>query len=97
MGVVWAAEDTTLDRRVAIKILPEQVANDGDRLARFDREAKVLASLSHPNIASIYGFHQTDGLHYLAMELVERMIKAGIKVICFDLTNQYAEELEVLY
>ncbi len=78
MGVVWKAVDTTLDREVAIKILPDSVAEDPERLARFAREAKLLASLNHPNIASVYGLHQAPqaepragGMHFLAMELVE--------------------------
>ena len=70
MGVVWKAIDTTLDREVAIKFLPEAFAHDPDRLARFEREAKVLASLNHPNIAAIYGLHEHDGRRFLAMELV---------------------------
>ena len=70
MGVVWRAQDTTLDREVAIKILPAEFAADTERLARFEREAKALASLNHPNIAAIYGFHEVDGVRFLAMELV---------------------------
>jgi serine/threonine-protein kinase len=70
MGVVWKALDTTLDREVAIKLLPPDFAADADRLARFDREARLLASLSHPNIAGIYGIHECEGTHFLAMELV---------------------------
>jgi serine/threonine-protein kinase len=70
MGVVWRAQDSTLGRDVAIKILPPEFAADPERLARFDREAKVLASLNHPNIASIYGFHEAGGVRFLAMELV---------------------------
>jgi eukaryotic-like serine/threonine-protein kinase len=70
MGVVWKAIDTTLDREVAIKILPEAFAQDPERLARFEREAKVVASLNHPNVASIYGLHKDDGVRFLAMELV---------------------------
>ncbi len=70
MGEVWRARDTTLDRDVAIKVLPPMVATDPDRLARFDREAKVLASLNHPNIAAIHGLHENDGQRFLAMELV---------------------------
>jgi serine/threonine-protein kinase len=61
MGVVWRAVDTTLDREVAIKFLPAAVGDDLERLARFDREAKLLASLHHPNIAGIYGAHVVDG------------------------------------
>ena len=57
MGVVWKAIDTTLDREVAIKILPDAFAADAERMARFEREAKLLASLNHPNIATIYGLH----------------------------------------
>ncbi len=56
MGEVWRANDTKLGRDVAIKILPESLAQDADRLARFGREAQVLASLNHPNIAAIYGW-----------------------------------------
>jgi serine/threonine protein kinase len=58
MGQVWRATDTTLGRQVAIKILPDAFAADPDRLARFEREAKTLASLNHPNIAQIYGFER---------------------------------------
>ena len=70
MGVVWKALDTNLDREVAIKVLPEHFAGDSERLARFEREAKLLASLNHTHIASIYGLHQADGQRFLAMELV---------------------------
>ncbi len=61
MGVVWEAVDTTLDREVAIKILPDAFSKDADRLARFEREAKLLASLNNPQIAAIYGLHATPG------------------------------------
>src|SRR6187399_3326741 len=71
MGQVYRAHDTKLNRHVAIKILPELFANDPDRLARFTREAQVLASLNHPNIAAIYGIEETDGVRALVMELVE--------------------------
>jgi serine/threonine protein kinase/WD40 repeat protein len=70
MGVVWKAVDTTLDREVAIKVLPPQLATHPERLARFDREAKLLASLNHPNIAAVYGFHEHDGVRFVVMELV---------------------------
>ncbi|HKQ98884.1 MAG TPA: serine/threonine-protein kinase, partial [Candidatus Polarisedimenticolia bacterium] len=69
MGVVWRALDTSLDREVAIKVLPEHFAESPERLARFEREAKILASLRHPGIATIHGLHQADGVHFLAMEL----------------------------
>ncbi|MCB1009946.1 MAG: serine/threonine-protein kinase, partial [Acidobacteria bacterium] len=70
MGVVWKAVDTSLDREVAIKVLPEAVAGDAERLARFDREARLLASLHHPHIAGVYGLHEADGVRFLAMEYV---------------------------
>jgi serine/threonine protein kinase len=71
MGEVWRARDTKLGREVAIKTLPAEFAEDTDRLARFEREAKLLASLNHPNIASIFGFEEDQGTHFLIMELVE--------------------------
>jgi hypothetical protein len=70
MGVVWKAIDTTLDREVAIKVLPPMLAADPERLARFDREARLLASLNHPNIAAVYGFQEHEGLRFVVMELV---------------------------
>ena len=71
MGQVYRATDTTLGRQVAIKILPDAFASDPERLARFEREAKTLASLNHPHIAAIYGFEKSAGMHALVMELVE--------------------------
>ena len=70
MGEVYRARDTKLDREVAIKILPEDIAGRPERLARFEREAKLLAALDHPHIAAIHGFSEHDGIHFLAMELV---------------------------
>ena len=71
MGEVYQATDTKLKRQVAIKVLPPSLAADRDRLARFQREAEVLASLNHPNIAAIYGLEENDGVSALVMELVE--------------------------
>jgi len=71
MGVVYRATDTKLDRDVAIKVLPESMAADAERLSRFDREAKTLASLNHPNIAQIYGIEESEGTTALILELVE--------------------------
>jgi serine/threonine-protein kinase len=71
MGQVYRATDTTLGRQVAIKILPDALASDPERLARFEREAKTLASLNHPHIAAIYAVETSAGLHALVMELVE--------------------------
>jgi serine/threonine protein kinase len=71
MGEVYRARDTKLGREVALKVLPEAVAHDAERMTRFRREAQVLASLNHPNIASIYGFEDSGSAHALVMELVE--------------------------
>lgn len=71
MGEVYRALDTRLDRDVAIKVLPEALAKDKERILRFEREAKVLASLNHPNIAAIYGFEEFQGKRFLIMELAE--------------------------
>jgi len=71
MGEVYRATDSRLGRDVALKVLPEAFARDAQRMARFEREAKFLASLNHPNIASIYGLEESDGTRALVMELVE--------------------------
>ena len=71
MGEVWRARDSKLGREVAIKTLPEEFATDEERLARFEREAKLLASLNHPNIAAIYGLEEHQGKRFLVLELVE--------------------------
>jgi len=71
MGEVYRAKDSKLGRDVAIKVLPEEFAKDADRIARFQREAKLLASLNHPNIAAIYGLEESNGTHFLVLELVE--------------------------
>ena len=71
MGEVYRATDTKLKRQVAIKVLPAALTSDPDRLARFQREAEVLASLNHPNIAAIYGLEESDSVRALVMELVE--------------------------
>ncbi|NNF08399.1 MAG: serine/threonine protein kinase, partial [Candidatus Eisenbacteria bacterium] len=71
MGEVYRARDSRLDRDVAIKILPESLAHDPERLARFEREAKLLASLNHTNIAAIHGLDQSDSTRFLVLELVE--------------------------
>jgi serine/threonine protein kinase/Tol biopolymer transport system component len=71
MGEVYRATDTNLGRDVALKVLPEAFAHDADRLARFEREARTLATLNHPNIAAVYGLEKTGDIHALVMELVE--------------------------
>src|SRR5262245_50084320 len=71
MGEVYRARDTRLGRSVAVKMLPEAMAQDADRIARFEREARLLASLNHANIAALHGLEQSEGRHFLIMELVE--------------------------
>jgi hypothetical protein len=104
MGEVWRATDTTLGRDVAIKVLPEVFSADAERLTRFEREAKVLASLNHANIAGIYGLHEHEGLRFLAMELVpgedlaERLNKGSVPFSeAIDIARQIAEALEVAH
>ena len=101
MGEVYRARDGKLGRDVAIKVLPEEFAENEERLARFKREAKVLASLNHPNIASIYGLEQSDETHYLVLELVpgetlaERISRGPIPLEeVLDIATQMAEALE---
>src|SRR5215813_11792614 len=71
MGEVYRARDTKLKRDVAIKILPDELSRDIDRVNRFQREAEVLASLNHPNIAAIYDFQEANGSWFLILELIE--------------------------
>ncbi len=104
MGEVYRAEDTTLKREVAIKVLPERFTQDTERLARFQREAQVLASLNHPNIAAIHSFEHSDGVHFLAMELVEgetlaeRVAKGPLPVEeALEVSRQIAEGLEAAH
>jgi serine/threonine protein kinase len=71
MGEVYKARDTRLNRDVALKVIPEVFAADADRMSRFEREAKLLASLNHPHIAAIYGLEESSSTKALFMELVE--------------------------
>src|SRR4249920_804580 len=73
MGQVYRARDTQLGREVAIKALPDSMASDPERGARLQREAQVLASLNHPNIAGIHGLQEADGHKYLVLEFVDRV------------------------
>ena len=104
MGEVYRATDTNLARQVAIKVLPEAVASDTERLARFDREAKTLASLNHPNIAQIYGLEKTDSIRAIVMELVEgptladRIAQGPILVDeALSIAKQIADALEAAH
>jgi serine/threonine protein kinase len=71
MGEVYVAEDTKLQRRVALKVLPKEMAADPERRSRFEREARAVAALSHPNIVTVYSVEEADGVHFITMELVE--------------------------
>ena len=104
MGEVFRARDTKLKRDVAIKVLPEAFANDEQRMKRFAREAEVLASLNHPNIASIYGLEESDGITALVLELVEgptlaeRIAEGPILLDeALPIAKQMAEALEAAY
>jgi serine/threonine-protein kinase len=104
MGEVFRAKDQKLGRDVAIKVLPEEFARDTDRVARFQREAKVLASLNHPNIAAIYGLEEFGGTQFLVLELVEGetladQIKKGPIPVeeALKLALQMAEALEAAH
>ena len=104
MGEVWRARDQKLGREVAIKTLPEEFAKDEERLARFEREAKLLASLNHPNIAAIYGLEEDNGTRFLVLELVEgdtlteRLKRGAIPVEeSLKLALQVAEALEAAH
>ena len=104
MGEVYRATDTNLKRQVAIKVLPASVAGDPERLIRFQREAEVLASLNHPNIANIHGLEKSNGIIALVMELVEgptladRIAKSAIPIDeALPIAKQIAEALEVAH
>ena len=104
MGDVYQAADSKLGRSVAIKFLPEAFKHDAERVARFEREARVLASLNHPNIAAIYGFEQSASHHFLVMELVpgetlaERIRRGAIPTDeAFAIANQICDALEAAH
>ena len=104
MGEVYRATDSNLKRSVAIKVLPASVAGDADRLARFQREAEVLAALNHPNIAAIYGLEKTPDFTALVMELVEgedlsqRIARGAIPLDeALPIAKQIADALEAAH
>jgi serine/threonine protein kinase len=101
MGEVYRARDSRLGRDAALKVLPQVFARDAERMLRFEREAKVLASLNHPNISQLYGLEESNGVRALVMELVEgptlaEQIKQGSLRIgeAMPLAKQIAEGLE---
>jgi serine/threonine protein kinase len=103
-GMVYRAHDTTLNRDVAIKVVPESFGADPDRLARFQREAQVLASLNHPNIAYIHGLEQSGGVRALVMEpvdgegLAQRIARGPIAIDeALPIATQIAEALEAAH
>jgi serine/threonine protein kinase len=104
MGEVYLADDLNLNRKVALKFLPEGFAADPERMARFEREAKLLASLNHPNIAAIYGLEQAEGKRFLVLELVEgetlaqRLSKGPLPVDeALGVCRQIADALEAAH
>jgi serine/threonine protein kinase len=104
MGEVYRARDTRLDRDVAVKTLPEEFARDSDRLSRFQREAKLLASLNHPNTGAIYGFEEFGNTRFLVLELIEgdtladRLRQGSISLEeSIKLAIQIAEALEAAH
>src|SRR5215468_8944668 len=104
MGDVYQATDSKLGRSVAVKFLPEAFARDSDRVARFEREARVLASLNHPNIASIYGLEEANDKKFLVMELVpgetlaEKIARGQIPIDEFvAIAKQIADALEAAH
>src|SRR5689334_8224843 len=99
MGAVYSATDTRLNREVAIKMLPESFAADSDRLVRFRREAQVLASLNHPNIAAIHGLEEFDGRQCLVMEYVPGKSPQGPMPVdeAMHIARQIANALEAAH
>ncbi|HLN59823.1 MAG TPA: serine/threonine-protein kinase, partial [Thermoanaerobaculia bacterium] len=104
MGEVYRASDTKLDRDVALKVLPEELFEDRDCVARFEREAKALAALNHPGIAAVHSFEAVDGRHILVMELVEgegldaRIARGAIPLDeALPIAGQIAEALEAAH
>ena len=104
MGAVWRGVDTNLDREVAIKVLPDAFARDTERLARFEREARILATLNHSGIAVVHGLHEAEGVRFLAMELAggedlsDRIARGAIPLReALDIAMQLAEACEAAH
>ena len=104
MGEVYRARDTKLGREVAVKVLPSTVARDSEKIARLRREARLLAAVNHPNIATLHGLEESDGVHFLVMELIEgetlaeRIADGPLPLnVCLRLFQQIAEGLEAAH
>src|SRR6266699_1313660 len=104
MGEVYLAQDTKLDRTVALKVLPADLANDQSRMRRFVQEARTASSLSHPNVAHIYEIEETNGVHFIAMEYVEgetlrhRISRSGVDLHeALDIAMQVAAALSAAH
>ena len=104
MGEVYRARDTKLKRDVAIKVLPDDLAQDPERLARLEREAHLLASLNHPNIATIFSLEEVEGTRFLVLELIEgeslqqRLARGPLPIEeALDICGQIARALEVAH
>ena len=104
MGQVFVAEDTRLGRKVALKVLAGEMANDADRLQRFEREARAVAALNHPNIVTIYSVEEADGHHFITMELVEgktlaeELLKGPLRLErFFDMAHSLADALNAAH
>jgi len=104
MGQVYRARDTKLGREVALKLLPDVLAQDEEKISRLEREAHLLASLNHPNAATLHGFHEADGRKFLEMELVfgetlaERLARGALSIEeAHDVLLQIAEALEAAH
>jgi eukaryotic-like serine/threonine-protein kinase len=105
MGAVYSARDTRLDRPVALKLVLDALVADGERTARLEHEAKTLAALNHPNIATLHGIEQVDGGHFLVMELVagetlaERIARhpGGVPLAALPIARQIVDALETAH
>src|SRR4029450_1300165 len=99
MGEVYLAEDTRLHRKVALKVLPAELASNRDRMRRFEQEAKAAAALNHPQIAHIYEIREVEGVHFIAMEYIDgetlhQLTRTGMKLTdILDIATQPARAL----
>ena len=104
MGEVYRARDTKLGREVAVKVLPSAVASDSEKIARLERARRLLGAVNHPNIATLHGLEEADGVHFLVMELIEgetlaeRIADGPLPmIVCLRLFKQIADGLEAAH